>query len=365
MTDVVTSKFRERIARGEWVVNPMTSRNRVVVISGDAPSVRSKTPTFGTTYGTWDYRGCYKALRMGLNNPDSVQVRLVDAHNTSRIVDEAATAVWAEASQMNANLLVGLAELRQTLSMLRRPLSKLVSLTNSAMRSHGKTLKGARGLKRFRDAAEASWMETRYGWRPAIAEVQGVLDAFQKDRSRKVHFHRKTVKKHFESVSHTTENWSNIALITWQERRTEDVTCRAFLAVEEAYDLTQRLGMSLSGALQLPWELIPASFVLDWVGNVGTYLSAIGAYATLHPQAAGYTMSKDIGYFLSAASTADTSIRSVIRSSSETVSIVWSEKDRLTSLPSPQLTIKADWAQMKDVKHVIDLAIILKSRLVR
>lgn len=365
MQDDVTQRFRQRSEKGEIIVNPMASYSIGLSAGGDNGLARSTGYTCGTKYGYWELQGPYVGLHEGCNNPDWYPpYRACDASATTRIIDETVTAMWAESSSHDADLFVGLAELSETIAMLRKPLSSIQKLLGQAVRKQRKKTKtrGRVTPKEYREAVTGTWMETRYGWRPFLSEISGILKALESPHGVQRKFYRKSSKKEFsttETVAHNMGSWTT----TYQRDITETVVCRAGMVIDDEVSLARALGLDLSGLLVVPWEVIPASFVLDWVANVGDYLSAIGAYATRKPTATWYTLEKTIVTSIYPVGTVPAAGRLMIRNPNDRIQVVLVEKNRIKNAPPPSLTVKADWAQVKSVSHTIDLAIILSQKL--
>lgn len=365
MQDDVTQRFRQRSESGEIIVNPMSSYSIGVSAGGDNGHARSTAYSCGTKYGYWDMQGPWIGIREGSNDPNWYPpYRACDATATSRIIEETVTAMWAESSAHDANLYVGLAELAETIGMLRKPLSSIQKLLGKAVRKQRKKtkVKGRVTSKEYREAVTGTWMEARYGWRPFISEISGVLKALEKPQGTARKFYRKSSKKEFSTtatVVHDFGSWTT----TYRRDTTETVVCRAGMVIDDEVSLARALGLDLSGLLVVPWEVIPASFVLDWVANVGNYLSAIGAYATRKPTATWYTLEKTIVTSVYPVTTVPVAGRLIVRNPNDRIQVVLVEKNRIKNAPPPSLTIKADWAQFKSVQHTIDLAIILSQKL--
>lgn len=363
MTDEVTQRFQARSALGEIIVNPMRSFQVGISCTGDQATARSTNYSYGTKYAYWEWQGCGIALKEGAIAPTwQPPYRVADERDTTRVVDETVTKLWAESAQSNANLFVGLAELGETIAMLREPLSQLGNLIDrKILKTYGRKAAKRVTVKQTRDAVMGSWMEIRYGWRPLVYEILGVLKALEEKENRVRAFYRASTRKSFSAssdITHSYGSWST----TYRKTTTEEVVCRAGMIMEDSVSLSRRLGLDLSGLLVVPWEVIPASFVLDWIANVGTWLQAVGAYAAREPLSSWYTMEKVITTSFVPIATTPVSGRLIVSPASDYMTVTLTEKARVRHVGPPRLTLKADLTQVKSVLHTIDLGIILKQK---
>lgn len=128
-----------------------------------------------------------------------------------------------------------------------------------------------------RAAAGNAWLEYRYGWMPFVKDVQDatntLMDVVDQPQRRKG-----TVRasQQFKSVTSNRELVFNDGQYAdaGQEivERYASITAKCSF-VPNAQDLPGRFG--LLNPLEVAWELLPFSFVVDWFVPVGNYLSAL------------------------------------------------------------------------------------------
>ena len=133
------------------------------------------------------------------------------------------------------------------------------------------------GPKRL-GAIPNAWLELCYGWQPLLADVKGTFDVL-KARDKDADTDRVTVKGFRHDVTDVVIT-SNVSiagaanpLCRVQYRGNVGVFVRLdYCMVNPALHEIQQLG--LVNPVELAWNLIPYSFVVDWFLPVGNYLQA-------------------------------------------------------------------------------------------
>lgn len=130
-------------------------------------------------------------------------------------------------------------------------------------------------LAYYRDNFANHWLEYSYGWRPLVSDIYGASELMAQvslnERPTKVTVFSEEVK-----ASQFYFNSNGITALVERMETVRALTSMRF-SVEEAWvqDM-QRTG--LSNPALLAWELLPYSFVVDWVLPIGNYLKK--AFAT-------------------------------------------------------------------------------------
>ncbi|DAD52771.1 TPA_asm: maturation protein [ssRNA phage SRR7976325_14] len=163
----------------------------------------------------------------------------------------------------SVDLSIDAGQIRQTLQMLRRPLSGLTSLAKSLKRRSNTT-------KEFANL----WLEHRYGWLPLLGEMHelagrpGLGNGFRLFKGRGV---RKTNRLFRNNLT----IGGYLQTVEYDVRLTSKVRCYAILDLSDA-SKTQLLARYTSlNPLSIAWELTPYSFVVDWVYDIGSYLRSV------------------------------------------------------------------------------------------
>lgn len=140
------------------------------------------------------------------------------------------------------------------------------------------------GPNHKRDLAE-NWLELQYGWKPLLNEIHGVfssLDVFQDvgesfvqqvtaSSSARL---RKTTTYNHPSVSFTAKGLETIDTLTRAKitlRFKIESPLKAFLAQT-----------GFTNPVNLAWELLPFSFVVDWFVPIGPFLETLSSWDGLN-----------------------------------------------------------------------------------
>lgn len=188
-----------------------------------------------------------------------------------------------------------LGELREAISMIRRPaksLSKGLSDYISALkrRSRGVPFSKSGNLTRKRILSD-TWLEFSFGWRPLISDIQSGAEALArwkvgvdgKDERR----YRISAQGESSDASIGNEYaipeffWSNIRIYrntnaygTSTVRYIARLSYETAVPVGSAKRLAQLSGFTLIEFIPTAWELLPWSFLVDYFTNVGDVLEA-------------------------------------------------------------------------------------------
>lgn len=193
---------------------------------------------------------------------------------------------------MNINLAQAIAERDQTLKLLATAISR-IGRSYSALRhgnfrgaaaalgvgsgrnSPGFTFAYARDQQR---AIARGWLELQYGWRPLLNDIYGAAQEFEKQlagtrRQQYVTISRSS-KLQDEEVVVRTPFEGGIDTIVFGKNITKKVMVKYKLANPV---LTTTAALGLTNPALVAWELVPFSFVVDWMLPIGGYLNALDA----------------------------------------------------------------------------------------
>jgi hypothetical protein len=258
MTDVVTPNFHERIAQGEIINNPLDA------------SVITRTVVPSTVNLGWYTDSTRKHIATVDGTFVGIMGDLLEFTSESNTIrDQAVTEAYSRANDQASSLLVTLGEYKETQTMLIHTLQRVVNLLYAMKRRKLKLLK----LNEY--TPTGLWMEYRYGWRPLVSDVQGIIKAF-KNR----HVLRAERQTYRGYVAHTEFETDLIASPFSTShfnpiKRTCEVKTQAragvLCALQELNDLEYWGITNLPGAL---WDLTRLSFVVDWFFNVGETIAS-------------------------------------------------------------------------------------------
>lgn len=198
----------------------------------------------------------------------------ITTENTSVLFNKCLSKLGTRMNGASFNVPLFLAEAHKTLNMI-----------GSAARDIAKVLRKA---KTDREAHNL-WLEYRYGWRLLVKDIYDALVAIHEARQRGVVFHVKVKSTSTKAGVSTTTSTG-----TYPPRATDDLpviwdvvnTWRADFETTISLNYTDTYGPTLgslqtfgiTNPLNLAWELIPYSFVVDWFVPVGSYLATLDIF---------------------------------------------------------------------------------------
>lgn len=263
MTDVVTKRFKARSLSGEVIVNPMSST--ITKRRMKPGSFHYQYPGGGYYEAIYsEYYDHWKGMHNGASYyPNNHIDHDIDINSLKKL---AGTDALAAMSSSPFEGLVFLAELRETIAFARRPHETFLKLLrNWRKKSRNK------GVSLLEMISE-NWLAWRYAVRPVIMDLNGVLDALE---AMKKAAPERVTARGFASTSSTEIMSETSPNGEFTRERTTKTTVEVRSGILFEPDYRDLFGVS---PLKLPiaaWELIPFSFIADWIVNVGSYISAI------------------------------------------------------------------------------------------
>lgn len=341
--DVVTPNFKKRSAMGEIIISPMQKKMDIHQCSGQYGVAKSAPYFCPAQHEAYEYYyGPWLLWRVqGQPSAGAVpgkQLLLADSDIASAI-SVASTAAWSAANAHNADILTDIAELRQTLSMLKDPLK-----TTSALLRNIKTKQRSSSSSKLRnsvDYANSQWLQYRYGVRPLVKSVQGVVKTLKENRERRRSTYRGSYSINASSFS-TGTHAATALTMDYSYSYTDSLSVRTGMIIEDFISLAENLGVDASGMLALPWELVPYSFVADWFANTNHFLQSLVPYLTKN-SLGGWVTSQRVStttFRCTATRATNPSAYSVVTPCDEVRTSTFLVKTRNVGLPSPVLTWK-------------------------
>lgn len=304
MIDVVTDRFRKRSSKGEIIINPMTKltddpvvhqlnywKQRVASGVTRRWSRTHYSPSIG--YRPWDDKAIL----------DKVE----------RLESLAITDAYAKVGEADVSTLVELAEIRETLSFLWSPVSKMKDITRrfkswmdlvkriqdnfkkrlakwDALPPHVKKKRAKPEppkLPKLRlgkfEATDISsaWLAYRYAIMPLIYTFQDI----QKHLGRETYPERDTARAKQEDeidlevvAAWTQYNYPNGNVFERTRRAGQArVKSRAGVMFAPDWSLNRQLGVQIHRVPMAMYEIIPLSFVTDWFHNGASVYDALTA----------------------------------------------------------------------------------------
>lgn len=204
--------------------------------------------------------------------------------------DEAVTRVFAKANAGNADLLVDLFQIRETVQMFVNALRTCLALVQSkgafaqileAILSHSNRrvrvpLEGRDVLLR---TLSGLWCELRFGWRPLLGTLDGIVEAIQSmngDTKRVTYRASEEYTFRKENVLETTSTQNGFSLPVIKKVRVDfRSTFRAGILLEETPALAHALGLELAQVPYALWDCVPWSFIWDRFVNIGNFIRSL------------------------------------------------------------------------------------------
>lgn len=228
------------------------------------------------------------AKNSALKGIDVANTRLPPSIPTGRR-NEVVTKALLELADSSVNLGEGLATLGQTFRMLRDPFVTLVKGLRevaSDRKLEPFILKSLRDIQRegIGNAAARKYLEYVYGWRPLMQDIHDLI-ARGKEKaqaplllSASTSTERGGAGPSFSYEDYSTKEVSRYSTVNFSDR----VNCTLVARVDPEYAGVRALNqLGLVNPLSLAWELVPFSFVIDWVLPIGSVLQSYTAPAGL------------------------------------------------------------------------------------
>lgn len=160
-----------------------------------------------------------------------------------------------------------LGELSKTKQMLTKTAKQMFTLAT--------TRKVSYGLRKDFLNVPGKWLEARYGWRPLVYDLQ--------DLNKAVETISKPRKNRHKASSGTT--WSDTFTRSWDGEMsssywTKTVTDTVTVGIRGSVVADIKPPVFRLNPFVTGWELVPYSFVVDWVIDVGSYIEAM-AFLTI------------------------------------------------------------------------------------
>lgn len=236
--------------------------NRQVVWNDVINSSYVRYPS-GTYRGTV-YPPVYGFLSAGFGNLDS------SAANARRV---AVGRLLDAVKSQNVNLAQAMIEYRDTVSLFCSLAKELTEGYKALRHLHfKKAIKFVKSDKTF----SKKWIEFQFGILPVVSDLEGLLDSLH-DRIVDGQFIYVTARGgDFVERTKTYQDQSGYYAIKEDEWEESRVKLQARYKIQDQ-TLQRAVQFGFVNAPALGWELVPFSFVVDWMFGVGDYLNRLDA----------------------------------------------------------------------------------------
>lgn len=220
------------------------------------------------------FGGVAPTFNVYLNTTDNVLA------SQSRLQNEAVIKLLRKAADVNANLPVCVAEAKKTTDHILHTARRILEAWKAFRR--GDLVRLARELGISPSRLHKSWLEYRYGWLPLLMDIKGAAEGFAKANfPRKPIFRVAGKAEETKTVNSVATNQYGIfghgrATVRYDCTASRKVKAVAWLEYQSrSFATAQQWG--LTNPALLAWEVIPFSFVFDWIISVGDWLTALTA----------------------------------------------------------------------------------------
>nr|QDH88751.1 MAG: hypothetical protein H1BulkLitter6286_000004 [Leviviridae sp.] len=158
---------------------------------------------------------------------------------------------------------------------LRRAASTLVSGRHGNEGNQNHTRRTTRRRRYLSTGSAADdWLQLKYGWMPLLSDVNGACEELARTLTyrpdiRKVSAQAKVQREKSLSFPKYATTWP-----TCSGKGSVEITCKGVVEYQVASRVTSFLANTgLINPLEVAWEVIPYSFVVDWFLPVGSFLN--------------------------------------------------------------------------------------------
>lgn len=276
MEDVNSPNYRRDAGLGNLTMNPMTL----------VKTARTMTP------GTFS-EGPYNGYSVTVTGDFIASVEFSVPRPAFDISSDAGSManvalVKAYAKMNKSAVLSGesLGQLSQTVRMLKRPFNSAQTLIALMLKYRARRL--GKTAASCAAATANSWLEYRYGWKPLIMDAMSIIQnannlsgrCGQHLVARTQENQVRSANSEFSRVQLSPPSAMAGFLASGSIIHKQSVRCCAgvYYTVENTTtpeQLSRIFGLRANDTIQVAWELVPYSFVVDWFTNVGDWLQAI------------------------------------------------------------------------------------------
>ena len=287
MKDVVTLEFERLKNEGNLVFSPMYMQTLIYESRPVILGINADLATIGPASGSWILQADMLPFSQGSMKSlsfDDMSDYIYAEFGSYR--DLAVAQAFANVDQTDLLALASLGEAPESVAYIATLFRRLITLLRSFI-SRKTKLRLLREMKKlspseYADALSNLWLELRYALRPMVSEFSSALEAFKRELDRE---QRYTARGFHEVTTTSSETADFTELSNFVEGDIEvDVKYEARAGVlytisVDTQSITTILG--LDRPLESLWELVPGSFILDWIFNIGDILATWEQNASL------------------------------------------------------------------------------------
>jgi len=367
MADYVTPRFNSRRAAGERFFSNMYKEEVTVSTVGTGYQLRSNANSCSSPAHKAEYRSDGPIVQVfipaeAVNERGHYIPRISTALSDAEILaaqKRVSTEVLSKRGTGDSELWESLAEYRQTIELLRNPLTQLKDLSKRLLHNVDSGV-FSRGLLK---EVSAGYLLYRYGITPLMKDIRDILSSLHKEGGHKEVTQRAREQLTATSVITGTTTW-DIFRANWSNLVDDVVTVRG-MSLDQGYvSYANNLGLSFKGLAVLPLQLTSYSFVADWFTNLSSYVQATipalgwkqlgSCLVTTRATSNAYQLTSVIG---------TNSNYTVTEAPTGSIGIVRLSTTRTPLLPA-SFEIKPDF-RFDEFKRVADAAALVSSRFIK
>jgi len=173
------------------------------------------------------------------------------------------------------NMAQTVAEYRQTQDLFANVARDVVKVFHGLRRGDIKSVFETLKIKprQLRGTLANRWLELRYGWMPLLQDLHGSVEelklAMQRPRFQVIVKTMKETTEETRDLGQMPDGTHGTLWGSWTVR----AKVKAYLRIDS--HLETRLG--ITNPMNLAWELLPYSFVIDWLIPIGDWLNSLDA----------------------------------------------------------------------------------------
>lgn len=370
MADAVVKGYNKRSQRGEVFFNPMRSASYTIDAGygGGGALMRPSSQTCSAPNSYYmDFRTIQSGvsesrivmptsnLELDFNGQVVVPTSIVSNDDIRKLHVESSTQCLADRGTSDSNQWEAVAELNKSLAMASQAASQIEEFT----RKKGALLKKAK-------AASNLYLLYRYGLTPLMASLQTATEGMLKAEGKIRQTSRGSASTSKTVTSSTTASPYGAYRLDVLVTTTETYKVRTTSLDEMFASMANNIGFTSKGLMQLPWELLPYSFVVDWFANIGDVYAASLPTFGLNGLGSCTVVERNIVRRVdqvgSAVSLSGYSIQT--QPIPTGYSCQWTEKTRNPGLSNPGLVIRSDFKFDSEHKlRILDALSLVTQRL--
>lgn len=197
------------------------------------------------------------------------------------LIDNCLVQARLKMKRQDVNLGVAFAERNKTARMVGDTALQLVRAIRSTRKGDFRGAASALGISergRFRSrSVPERWLQLQYGWKPLLYDVEGACKALENASKESLRVTAKAgVSRDLSSDYFVTESTGYYAIIPIKETCKVGVFVRIdALPGDPSLRALSSLGIANLGTIA--WELVPFSFVVDWLLPIGDWIDSFDA----------------------------------------------------------------------------------------